>query len=158
MQGAILSEEDAAKARGKEKPSKGKKGESKSMKDISNAFDALDLEGEEDEAIANGKHDAAEEPSSNGALADEDEDGALNLLPKPKKGKKKKGVDIAGAFAALAVEDGGEEAPAATADAATAEVVDGVAQERGSDAQATTSRADADDFVLGPKKGEFFPL
>ncbi|KAK9915050.1 hypothetical protein WJX75_004126 [Coccomyxa subellipsoidea] len=89
--GALLSEEDIQEARGKEKPSKGKKGK-KSKKDIANAFDTLGLEDDQGDSMANGEHNAAEVPSSNGLPAEEDEDGALNLLPKQKKGKNKKGA------------------------------------------------------------------
>lgn len=157
-QGALLSEEDIQEARGKEKPSKGKKGK-KSKKDFANAFDALGLEDDQGDSMANGEHHAAEVPSSNGLPAEEDEDGAPNLLPKQKKGKNKKGVDIDGAFAALAVEDGAEDGPANGRETEAAAAADD-GEERGSDAQATTSQADAeaDELLLGAKKDESFLL
>lgn len=165
-QGAILSEEDAAGVKNKEKASEGKKGKSKSKKDFANAFDALGLEDEPESApeapepaggMANGVHPGDAEPSSNGTAAEEDED-ALDLMPKQKKGKKKKkGVDIAGAFAALAVEDGGEDGGEGRAvdNGTTAPPADDgePARERG--VEASTSQAEVDDELIlpGAKKG-----
>lgn len=162
LQGAILSEEDAEELRPKESRPKGKKGK-KSKKDFADAFDALGLEEEPKEgpsgspepSLANGKHHDAAEPSGNGAATAEhnNEKDALDLLPRQKKGsKKKKGVDIAGAFAALAVEDDGE----GRADSREEDEEGITAEARGFAAQATTSEADADEVVLsGSKKGEY---
>ena len=162
-QGAILSEEDAAGVKSKEKASKSKKGKSKSKKDFANAFDALGLEDAPEasqpaEGMANGVHPAEADFSSNGAAAEEEDEDALDLMPKQEKGKKKqKGVDIAGAFASLAVEDGGEDgAEGREAESSTAapSADDGmVALERG--VEASTSQTEADDELIlpGAKKG-----
>lgn len=109
-QGAILSEEAAKATQGKEKGAKDKKAKAKGKK-FDDAFVQLALEDDEapgslpaDEPVEatlqlNGKHDAGEE--------EEDEHP---VTAKPKKGKKKKkGVDIASAFAALEVEDSGDD-------------------------------------------------